>query len=76
LAAEAELSRLAAAAPRAVVKDGVVIGADTELNARMAAVREEQRCLAEFIASHAWITASGNRYAAWKTVDQAAKAAE
>lgn len=58
LAADAELARLAAAAPRTVVENGVVVGADAELSTAMDAVREQQRCLAEFIAGHPWITSS------------------
>lgn len=52
----------------------MLVGLDAELNARMNAVREELRRLAEFIAGHDWIRNNGV-YAAWLKVDRAAKAA-
>jgi len=74
LAADAELSRLAAGAPSAFGPDGRVAGVDPTLAERMDAVRGEMQRLALFISGHAWITGSGNRYGAWKQVDAAAKA--
>ena len=74
LAADAELSRLAAAAPSPFGPDGRVVGADPDLAQQMNAVRGEMQRLALFISGHPWITGSGNRYAAWQQVNQAAKA--
>ena len=68
------LSRLAAGAPSAFGPDGRVVGVDPELAQQMSVVRSEMQRLALFISSHPWIAGSGNRYAAWQQVDQAAKA--
>lgn len=73
-AADDELARLVRLAPKPVIVNGVVVGADAELNARMNAVREELRRLAEFIAGYDW-TGNNGVYAAWLRVERAAKAA-
>ena len=74
MAADAELARLARLAPTPVIENGVV-NTDAELNAKMNAVREEMRRLAEFIDGHDWIRVNG-RFAAWLKVNAAAKASE
>ncbi len=75
LAADAELSRLAAAAPSCLAEDGSVVGADPQFAALMEAQRETMRQKAEFIAGHRWMTSSGTWYASWLQVDRAAKSA-
>lgn len=72
LAADAELTRLAAAAPKTMIENGTVVGVDVELRERMDALREQLRVQAETINSHPRITGSGNPYAAWKKVYAAA----
>jgi len=71
---QARRAFMAATAPKTTVESGAVV-ANAELNAKMNAVREELRRLAEFIAGHAWIRDNGV-HAAWLKVNAAAKAAE
>lgn len=72
LAADAELSRLAAEAP-SCLQDGVVVGADPQFAALMEAQRETMRQKAAFIAGHEWMTGSGSWYSSWLRVDRAVK---
>jgi len=74
LAADAELARLAAAAPSSLAEDGSVVGADPEFTALMEVQRETMREKAEFIAGHEWMTSSGTWYSSWLQVDKLAKA--
>ena len=74
LAADAELARLAAAAPSAFAENGAVVGVDPQHTALMETQREAMRQKAEFIASHAWMTSSGTWYSSWLQIDRAAKA--
>ncbi len=74
LAADAELSAIAAEAPSTFAEDGSVLGADPELAARMNAVRARMQQLALFIAGHDWLSQAPNRFAAWQHVDKLAKA--
>jgi hypothetical protein len=74
IAADAELSALAAEAPSVFAEDGSIVGAEPELAARMNAVRARMQQLALFIAGHDWLGQASNRFAAWKQVDELAKA--
>lgn len=74
VAADAELSVLAAEAPSVFAEDGSVRGADPQSAERMNAVRERMQQLALFIAGHDYLTGAPSRFAAWQQVDKLAKA--
>jgi hypothetical protein len=76
MAADVELSRLAAEAPSAFAEDGAVRPADPDVSARIDVVRARMQGLALFISAHAWLSQAPNRFQAWQQVDAAAKAAD
>jgi hypothetical protein len=73
LTADGELARIAAEAPGAFAEDGAVLPVDAELAARMNVERARMRDAAEYIAGHAWMTASGGWFSNWQKVNAAAK---
>jgi hypothetical protein len=74
LAAMAEEARIARELPSAIDPDGHVREIDPQDAARLDAVRAECQRLALAINDHPYIAGAPNRFAAWKAVNDAAKA--